>query len=47
MSKDSVVILGGARTPIGGFQGVFSGVTAPALGILAARAALEIGRAHV
>ena len=41
MSKDSVVILGGARTPIGGFQGVFSGVAAPALGVLAARAALE------
>ena len=32
--------LGGARTPIGGFQGVFNGVTAPALGVLAARAAL-------
>ena len=41
MSKQSVVILGGARTPIGGFQGVFNGVTAPALGVLAARAALE------
>lgn len=46
MSKDSVVILGGARTPIGGFQGVFSGVTAPALGILAARAALERAGIH-
>jgi acetyl-CoA C-acetyltransferase len=41
MSKNSVVILGGARTPIGGFQGVFSNITAPALGVLAARAALE------
>lgn len=41
MSKNSVVILGGARTPIGGFQGVFSSVTAPELGVLAARAALE------
>lgn len=41
MNRDSVVILGGARTPIGGFQGVFSNVTAPALGVLAARAALE------
>jgi acetyl-CoA C-acetyltransferase len=40
------VILGGARTPIGGFQGVFSGVTAPALGILAARAALERAGIH-
>jgi acetyl-CoA C-acetyltransferase len=38
--------LGGARTPIGGFQGVFSGVTAPALGILAARAALERAGIH-
>ena len=46
MSKDSVVILGGARTPIGGFQGVFSGVTAPALGVLAARAALERAGLH-
>jgi acetyl-CoA C-acetyltransferase len=46
MSKDSVVILGGARTPIGGFQGVFSGVTAPALGVLAARAALERAGIH-
>jgi acetyl-CoA C-acetyltransferase len=46
MNKDSVVILGGARTPIGGFQGVFSGVTAPALGILAARAALERAGIH-
>jgi acetyl-CoA C-acetyltransferase len=46
MSKETVVILGGARTPIGGFQGVFSGVTAPALGILAARAALERAGIH-
>ena len=41
MSKESVVILGGARTPVGAFQGVFSTVTAPALGVIAARAALE------
>lgn len=41
MSKDTVVILGGARTPVGAFQGVFSAVTAPALGVVAARAALE------
>ncbi len=46
MSKNSVVILGGARTPIGGFQGVFNGVTAPALGVLAARAALERAGIH-
>lgn len=41
MNKDSVVILGGARTPIGGFQGVFSAISAPALGTLAAKAALQ------
>lgn len=41
MSKKSVVILGGARTPIGGFQGLFSSVTAPALGVAAANAALK------
>lgn len=41
MSKDTVVILGGARTPVGAFQGVFSALTAPALGVVAARAALE------
>lgn len=41
MSKDSVVILGGARTPIGGFQGLFSSITAPALGAAAAKAALQ------
>jgi acetyl-CoA C-acetyltransferase len=41
MSKDSVVIVSGARTPIGGFQGVFSSITAPALGVIAAKAALE------
>lgn len=41
MSKESVVIVSGARTPIGGFQGVFSATTAPALGVIAAKAALE------
>ncbi len=36
-----VVIAGAARTPMGGFQGAFSGVDAPVLGGQAIRAALE------
>ncbi|MCW1931318.1 thiolase family protein [Pararhodobacter zhoushanensis] len=36
-----VVIIGAARTPMGGFQGVFSGVTAAELGGVAIAAALE------
>jgi len=36
----SVVITGAARTPMGGFQGVFASVDAPALGGAAIRAAL-------
>ena len=36
-----VVIIGAARTPMGGFQGVFSGVTAADLGGTAIAAALE------
>jgi acetyl-CoA C-acetyltransferase len=36
-----VVIVAGARTPIGSFQGVFAGVKAPQLGGVAIRAALE------
>lgn len=35
-----VVIAGAARTPMGGFQGVFDGVEAPVLGAAAIRAAL-------
>lgn len=49
-----VVIAGAARTAMGGFQGVFNGVSAATLGGAAIRAALagagattEIGRAHV
>jgi len=38
---DSIVIVGAARTPLGGFQGCFSGLTAPELGAVAVRAALE------
>jgi acetyl-CoA C-acetyltransferase len=40
-SSDPVVICAYARTPIGGFQGVLSGVTATALGSVAVKAALE------
>jgi len=40
-----VVIAGAARTPMGGFQGVFSDVTAPQLGGVAIRAAMAAARA--
>lgn len=40
MSPDPVVILSARRTPIGAFQGVFAGVTAPQLGAVAIKAAL-------
>ncbi|MGB8623499.1 MAG: acetyl-CoA C-acetyltransferase, partial [Paracoccaceae bacterium] len=36
-----VVICGAARTPMGGFQGVFAGVDAPALGGAAISAAMQ------
>src|SRR6056297_4014584 len=39
-----VVIAGAARTPMGGFQGDFDGVEAPALGGAAIRAALSDAR---
>ena len=42
MSTDEdVVIVSAKRTPIGAFQGVFSPVTAPQLGAVAAKAAIE------
>jgi acetyl-CoA C-acetyltransferase len=41
VSEHDVVILAARRTPIGAFQGVFSGVTAPQLGAAAIRGALE------
>ena len=41
MSQDSIVILGAKRTPMGGFQGVLTPVTAPQLGAAAIRGALE------
>ncbi|SCW80797.1 acetyl-CoA C-acetyltransferase [Rhizobium mongolense subsp. loessense] len=43
-SQDPVVIVGSARTPIGGFQGELKDATAPALGAAAIRAALERSR---
>ncbi|HEY3698792.1 MAG TPA: acetyl-CoA C-acyltransferase [Spongiibacteraceae bacterium] len=41
MATNSVVILGGARTPMGGLQGSLSGATAVELGTTAAKAAIE------
>ncbi|MFN3714421.1 MAG: acetyl-CoA C-acyltransferase [Alcanivoracaceae bacterium] len=41
MSQDPVVIVNGARTAMGGFQGSLSGLTAPELGAAAIRAAVE------
>jgi acetyl-CoA C-acetyltransferase len=38
---ESIAIVGGARTPMGGFQGELSGADAPALGAVAIAAALE------
>ena len=39
--SDPVVILSAARTPMGGFQGALSGVSATVLGAVAVRAAVE------
>lgn len=41
MSNDSIVIVNGARTAMGGFQGALSSQTAPELGAVAIKAALE------
>lgn len=41
MSNDSIVILNGARTPMGGFQGSLSSVTAPQLGAAAIAEAIS------
>ncbi len=41
MSQESVVIVAGARTPMGGLQGELAEVTAPALGATAIQAAVE------
>jgi len=40
MSPDHVVILSARRTPVGAFQGVFAGLTAPQLGSAAIRASV-------
>ena len=40
-ASDPVVICSFARTPMGGFQGVFNGVKATELGATAVRAAVE------
>jgi len=44
MARESIVIAGMARTPIGNFQGVFNGVAATELGAQAIKAALERAR---
>ena len=41
MTHDPVVIVSAARTPMGSFQGMFSGLTAPTLGAVAIKAAVE------
>lgn len=41
MDQSSVVILSAARTPIGGFQGELSSLTAPQLGAVAVKGAVE------
>ncbi|MFO0390095.1 MAG: acetyl-CoA C-acyltransferase [Alphaproteobacteria bacterium] len=41
MTKDSIVIVSGARTPMGGFQGDFKDMAAPQLGSAAISAALK------
>ncbi len=41
MSEDPIVIVGMARTPMGGFQGDLSDVKAPELGAVAIKAAME------
>ena len=41
MNNDPIVILGSARTPMGGFQGDLKSLSAPALGAAAIRAAVE------
>jgi acetyl-CoA C-acetyltransferase len=41
MQNDPVVIVGAARTPMGGFQGDFKSVSAPQLGAAAIRAAVQ------
>ncbi len=40
MTQDPIVVLAARRTPVGAFQGVFAGLTAPQLGAAAIRAAV-------
>ncbi len=41
MQQDNIVIVSAARTPLGGFQGALADVSAPTLGAIAIRAAIE------
>jgi acetyl-CoA C-acetyltransferase len=41
MQNDPIVIVGAARTPMGGFQGDFASLSASDLGAVAIRAAVE------
>ena len=41
MTDDPIVVVGAARTPIGGFQGVLTGASGPHLGASAIEAALD------
>ncbi|WP_111657201.1 acetyl-CoA C-acyltransferase [Isoalcanivorax indicus] len=41
MSNDAIVIVNGARTPMGGFQGALGPATAPQLGAVAIREAIQ------
>ena len=41
MSQDPIVIVSAARTPMGGFQGVFGSLAAPQLGAVVIKAAVE------
>ena len=40
-ASDPIVVVGAARTPLGGFLGELKDISAPALGAVAIRAALE------
>ena len=40
-TSDPVVIVAGARTPMGGFQGIFQSMTAPELGAVAIKSVME------
>jgi acetyl-CoA C-acetyltransferase len=41
MNKNDIIIVGAARTPMGGFQGELSALSAPQLGAVAIKAAME------